>query len=322
MNNSEKTWSVYVLRSPKDNSVRYVGISKRPKERLASHIRDRSKTHKVNWITSLRAEGLVPRLQVVLTGLTEEKAELIEVSLGKELSSVSGAKLTNNISALGSKPPIRYGVNNTSAKKRLFKVWNDTGKEYFFNYQFEVKEQLGQKAANGIYRVLNGKRKSVHGFYACFMDEIELWVKPKGNTGSGNPSARRRPFKIWTTSPGREWFFNYQFEAVDELGLEQRTVSQMLRRNQYTKGKYYACYVDLLGEWTPPTDRRVGLQSNLSRKKPFKIWDGENVFSYDYQFEAVRDLRLCDSGLSMLLSEKLKTHRGYKACYVASPCEK
>lgn len=58
---------VYVLRCPDSMDVRYVGVTKEPKRRLARHITEaRSrKTHRHNWIMSLVDKGKRPIFEIV-----------------------------------------------------------------------------------------------------------------------------------------------------------------------------------------------------------------------------------------------------------------
>lgn len=54
---------IYYLKDPRDDSVRYIGYTTHPESRLREHLRDaRSSktTHKVRWIRSLQALGLLP----------------------------------------------------------------------------------------------------------------------------------------------------------------------------------------------------------------------------------------------------------------------
>jgi hypothetical protein len=56
--------SIYVLIDPRDDTVRYVGRSVDPKTRLAYHIAD-STGRKREWIHELKAEGILPRMEIV-----------------------------------------------------------------------------------------------------------------------------------------------------------------------------------------------------------------------------------------------------------------
>jgi len=60
-----KTVFLYVLVDPRDGRVRYLGKSDNPFDRLKEHLRDRKPSHKVNWIRQLRAEKLIPFVELL-----------------------------------------------------------------------------------------------------------------------------------------------------------------------------------------------------------------------------------------------------------------
>lgn len=66
MNNEEIRY-IYVLKDPRDNSVRYVGMTKDPKKRFYNHCRDRKRKNnkKSTWTNSLFNAGLKPAMEIV-----------------------------------------------------------------------------------------------------------------------------------------------------------------------------------------------------------------------------------------------------------------
>lgn len=77
------TYSIYILRDPRDKAVRYVGMTTQsPHSRYSAHLSNLSeKGHnpeKSAWVKGLRAIGLVPRMEVIeeLSYSKEEFAEL------------------------------------------------------------------------------------------------------------------------------------------------------------------------------------------------------------------------------------------------------
>lgn len=312
-----ENWYLYYLICPKEKIVRYVGISKNPYNRLKRHLSDKSKTHKTHWIASLKTKNLLPELKIVVSNVSEEKAKKLEIKHGAELKKLYGPKLTNIPEALGGLPPIFFGAKNNFAKKRAFKVWNDQGREYIFNYQFEVGHYLGDKIKNGIYRVLNGKRKSIDGYYACYLSNIKNWRPRKNTNGKNNHFAKKNRFKIWNDL-GEKYYFNYQFEAVKKLKLSQKHLSRVLLGKQKTISGYYACHISDLNKWVHPKDKRFGSTSNFAKYQPFVLTcvKTNQKYIFNYQFEAVQKLGLEESGLSQLLCKKLKTHKSYKGRFL------
>ena len=55
--------SVYQLRDPRTEQVRYIGYSRDPRRRLRGHLTDQSDTHKVRWIRLLLERNLKPQLR-------------------------------------------------------------------------------------------------------------------------------------------------------------------------------------------------------------------------------------------------------------------
>lgn len=63
----ERTVYIYVLIDPRDNAVRYVGVTVNPKDRLRRHIQaaPTSKLHSGRWISQLLGLNMVPTLNVI-----------------------------------------------------------------------------------------------------------------------------------------------------------------------------------------------------------------------------------------------------------------
>jgi hypothetical protein len=57
--------SIYALVDPRDNTVRYVGKTSSPRDRLAQHIEWESKGRKGKWVAELKAAGAVPRMEIL-----------------------------------------------------------------------------------------------------------------------------------------------------------------------------------------------------------------------------------------------------------------
>lgn len=108
---------IYALCDPKTNDIRYIGKSIRPKERYTNHLNDQSKTHKVNWIKSLKKKGLKPTM-IILQKLDDnsdwQTAERDWIKQAKE----NGWNLVNSTDG-------GDGVLNLSGegKERMLKTW-------------------------------------------------------------------------------------------------------------------------------------------------------------------------------------------------------
>jgi hypothetical protein len=74
-------YHVYHLVDPRDAAVRYVGMTKNPKNRFRGHIteaKERDNTDKKRWIRGLLAAGTQPVLAIVGSAPTETEARAIE----------------------------------------------------------------------------------------------------------------------------------------------------------------------------------------------------------------------------------------------------
>lgn len=83
---------IYVLKHPQTMEVRYVGVTRFPKERARTHCRPESSV-KGRWVQSLIKAGLKPRLEVIEV-IDEEIWQLREQHWIRRLKA-EGARLTN-----------------------------------------------------------------------------------------------------------------------------------------------------------------------------------------------------------------------------------
>jgi predicted GIY-YIG superfamily endonuclease len=62
----ELTYTVYALTDPRDNDIRYIGITYDPDRRLKEHLSSSdSNVLKGKWANELRQLGLTPRMQLL-----------------------------------------------------------------------------------------------------------------------------------------------------------------------------------------------------------------------------------------------------------------
>ena len=85
---------IYTLIDPRDNQIRYVGKTDNPERRLASHLIEKYKSHRTNWVQGLIARGLKPIMVIieeVPEGQSWEDRERYWIAYHRSL----GCKLTN-----------------------------------------------------------------------------------------------------------------------------------------------------------------------------------------------------------------------------------
>ena len=56
---------VYALLDPRDQSIRYIGMSRQPEKRLREHMKDTNHKQKHAWLKELKAQGLEPIVKIV-----------------------------------------------------------------------------------------------------------------------------------------------------------------------------------------------------------------------------------------------------------------
>jgi len=62
----EVKYTIYKLVDPTSKEVRYIGLTFNSlKQRLRSHYSEKSKSHKSNWVQSLRRQGLRPLIEAI-----------------------------------------------------------------------------------------------------------------------------------------------------------------------------------------------------------------------------------------------------------------
>lgn len=115
---------LYVLIDPRNNSVRYVGVTKSKKitRRLLEHLRDHDNPHKERWIGQLKKENIIPRILIIREQLSEDRAYHLEEFLIKFLKFKFDFNLVNI--ALGGNRPVEYdwtGKKHTQETKDKMK---------------------------------------------------------------------------------------------------------------------------------------------------------------------------------------------------------
>jgi hypothetical protein len=108
---------IYGLKDPRDQTIRYVGKSIRPKQRFKAHLKDdRTNAEKAKWIAELRQLGLKPKL-TILEVADEENWSTVEcewIAKGRK----DGWPLTN--AELGSSQPETYEFFRPYVKTALW----------------------------------------------------------------------------------------------------------------------------------------------------------------------------------------------------------
>lgn len=77
-----KQYTIYCLKEPDTEEIRYFGQTFRPmKERLSEHLNSKRDWHVSKWIRSLKRENKLPICEVLMTGLEKWEADEEEIAL-------------------------------------------------------------------------------------------------------------------------------------------------------------------------------------------------------------------------------------------------
>jgi hypothetical protein len=69
-----RTYIIYALIAPRDDSIRYIGLTEYPDIRLKQQIEDDGNIHKRKWVNELNRLGLSPIMQTIETVQTLPEA--------------------------------------------------------------------------------------------------------------------------------------------------------------------------------------------------------------------------------------------------------
>lgn len=143
-----KTTFIYALICPDTGEVRYIGKADNPRQRYQGHLANREKTatHKNDWIKSLLAKGQKPGLLIVeeVDEGSWQEAEIRWIAHYR----LSGGNLTN-ISDGGSGASSRQKDPSMNTDQMTLKIWGDTYKTIL-----EIKDQTHEPITHIIHRLI------------------------------------------------------------------------------------------------------------------------------------------------------------------------
>ena len=108
---------IYGLVDPRTKEIRYIGKSMRVKARFRDHLKDPAKTHKANWIKSLKKLNLIPTL-VILEEIADNEDWISREIFWIKTAREKGWNLVNSTDG-------GDGVLNVSGegKQRMLATW-------------------------------------------------------------------------------------------------------------------------------------------------------------------------------------------------------
>lgn len=126
-----KTYKIYTLNDPKTNIIRYVGQTCYSLEdRLKRHLRAKDKSHRTNWIKSLKNLNLKPNIILIEENLTKEECNLLEKYYIKTFREL-GVNLVNMTDGGEGSQGFRH---SEQSKQLLSKLRRESNTEEHKNY--------------------------------------------------------------------------------------------------------------------------------------------------------------------------------------------
>lgn len=180
----ENHYSVYVLKEPDSDIVRYVGYTgKGLDHRFRRHVVDGGKTRKDNWIKSLKNKGLKPVIDLIDDGLTYTEAIQQEMA-AIQLFLACGANLTNL--TLGGEG-IRCGTMSESVRRKIGNAHKGkivTAEQKLHISQAHIGQVAWNKGLKGAQVAWNkgipGSVKSMKGFKMSPESKLKMSIAKKG----------------------------------------------------------------------------------------------------------------------------------------------
>jgi len=156
---------VYQLIDPRTNEIRYVGrTNQKLSNRLKRHLTAKDKSHRVNWITNLRNEGLEPIIELIcetpsfekvceleyyyITKYKDEGFNLVNMtdggdgSIGFTHDNETKIKLSQQTTKRMENPEVKEHLSNVMSE-----IWENRSDED------KLKNQLNQKGRRNIHQL-------------------------------------------------------------------------------------------------------------------------------------------------------------------------
>jgi len=122
----EIKYTIYKLIDPISGEIRYIGLTFNTlKQRLKSHCSEKSKSHKSNWVQSLRSKGLKPIIEVIESDISSYDEVCDREIYYIDKYQLEGHKLTNMASGGNKNKKMSDETRkkmSESAKNRKFKL--------------------------------------------------------------------------------------------------------------------------------------------------------------------------------------------------------
>ena len=204
---------IYTLADPITEEVRYIGKTNNLKVRLQNHLCDRGKTHKVNWIKSLKRKELLPIIEI-LDQCNKNDANFLEQYWISQFKTW-GFNLVNGTDGGDG----GFGMKNI--KRTEVSAFDVDGN--FLETYFSIKEAANRNncTSSHIVDCCTGKIRSCSG---------KIWRYKKDTFNTFETSNKNTKSIIQQTLTG-EFIAEYPsiIEAANTLACKPQSISRTLR---------------------------------------------------------------------------------------------
>lgn len=195
-----KTTFLYTLSCPTTGAIRYLGKSDNPFKRFKQHIwdADRRKSHKNNWILSLRAQGLKPWMEL-LDEVPVTEWQFWEREYVRVFRAI-GLKLTN-LTAGGEG---RNGDKVSSATRLKMSIAHSGDKNSFFgkHHSLETRERLRRSNEGKCLSGVTKEKIGISGIGRRHSPEARAKI---GAAHLGKPLSSEHRVKLSVSHLGKSW---------------------------------------------------------------------------------------------------------------------
>lgn len=168
---------IYKLLDPETKEIRYIGQTQQPFKRFKTHLAEKGKRYKVNWIKSLKEKGQIPVMEVFQCVPLETLGE--QESLWIAFYKKEGCNLTNSNKAYSldnyaRKSYSKYiGVSFSKADNLFIAFIEQDG----FKYIGGFKDEADAKKWHDIVAAFYGLPVNNEPEFKCSLDEAKLLIK-------------------------------------------------------------------------------------------------------------------------------------------------
>lgn len=211
---------IYALQNPVTEEIRYIGKTKNPKMRFHNHMNKRhnEKTHKTNWIESLKKQKIRP-IMIIIDEVSEEDWKFWERFWIQQFK-CWGFELVNHTSGGDG-----LTMGNQTSFKKGYTPWN----------KYTILERVCPECKNTFKPIYNNSKQ----IYCCkicagknkksdtqFIKNHKPWNKGKSNYKLKN---KKQSLRVLQIDINTEQILN-EFEGCKEAGIAMCCIPENIRR--------------------------------------------------------------------------------------------